>query len=130
MPHINMRISASSSTTRTSCAMDDGPCCCDGWRLGQRSGIAGLGTVEDQHDAGAAAVAVIEDQLAAVIFHDLLDDGETEPGALGARRHIGLGQALAPFGRQAAAIVLDDERDLPVRIVEPHGDLAWRPGAV
>src|SRR6185312_5386240 len=123
MPHISMRISASSSTTRMSCAMCGGPCCDGG-----RSGVglcdgARLDAMEDEHDARAAAFAVLERKLAAVILHDLLDDGEAEPGTLGARRHVRLGEPLAPLARQAAAAILDDERGLPGRLGDAHGDL-------
>ena len=48
----------------------------------------------------------------------VLDDGEPEPGALGAGRHIGLGQPLALVRRQAAAIVLDDDGDSAQSIVD------------
>src|SRR5471032_3073361 len=66
---------------------------------------------EYQTDARTATLAVLEHQRAAMVFHDLLDDRESQPGTLAARRHIRLGQAVAAFLRQALAIVLDDDAD-------------------
>src|SRR5258708_4341715 len=60
-----------------------------------------------QADAGAALAAVFEDQLAAMVFHDLLHDRKSEAGSLAARRHIRLGQSIPLFARQSLAIVLD-----------------------
>src|SRR5689334_20478850 len=92
MPAINRRISASSSTIRMSCAIDladprsgHGPdvgCC--------RSADS-----EDELHRGTAAGTVAKNQIAPVVFHDFLDDGETKPGALGAGRNIGLRQSVA-----------------------------------
>ena len=57
-----------------------------------------------------------QDQLAAVVFHDPLDDGQAQAGALLAGGHIGLGQAVAVLGRQADAVVLDLEVDATVGV--------------
>ena len=48
---------------------------------------------------------------AAMLLENAADDGETEAGALLARRHIGLEQAVAVFLRQADAVVdhVDDD---------------------
>src|SRR5215472_6963614 len=86
--------------------------------------------MEDEHDARAASLAILQYQLSTMIFHDLLDDGEAQPGALGPRRDVRLGQALAALGGQAAAVVLDDERGLPARLDDPYDDLARRRVAI
>src|SRR5580658_1770965 len=106
MPHMSIRISASSSMTRMSCAMSRRLLHHWTTRLHGRPGRhPRLAAIEHQQDARAAAVAVLEQQLAAMVFHDLLDDGKPKAGALGARRHIGLDQPLASFVRQASAVV-------------------------
>ena len=42
-----------------------------------------------------------------MFFHDFLDDGEAEAGALLAGRNVGFGQTVLLVGRQAEAVVLD-----------------------
>src|SRR5476651_2216228 len=73
---------------------------------------------EYQTDARTATLAVLEQQRAAMVFHDLLDDREPQPGALAACRHIRLGQAVAAFPRQALAIVLDDDTDARALVLQ------------
>src|ERR1700685_4677802 len=104
MPHISILISASSSMTRISSAI----ACrfhCRFDRL-ESGGQSQIGLSEDEAHPRAAALAVLEDQLAGMFFHDLLDDREAEAGALGAGRDIGLGQAVAAIVGQAAAVIL------------------------
>src|SRR5215472_14836626 len=129
MPHISMRMSASSSTTRMSCAMDR---CLRSRarRFGRRRGTAIVAAMEDEHYARATSLAILQDEFAAMIFHDLLDDGETETGALAARRHVRLGQALASFRRETATVVLDDERSLARRLDDADDDPAGQRLAV
>src|SRR5271157_991400 len=106
-----MRISASSSTIRMSCAMDD-------FAQRHRSGIVvdGLGRPrldrEDEPDPGTLSTSIFEHQLSPVILHDLFDDGETEASSFGAGRHIGFGQPLTVLAWQAFAVVFDDDRYL------------------
>ena len=110
MPAISVQMSGSSSTMRMSGAMR--PSLTGSRIIVRRSGTADAISSrlpEYQTDARAATLAVVQREIAAVIFHDLLDDRETQAGALAARRHVGLGQALAPLLRQAVAIVLDDD---------------------
>src|SRR6185369_597432 len=101
MPDTSSRISASSSTTRTSAAMS---------RLLQfRRGRPTRGW-EIQSDTGPGQVrGVPQRQLAAVVFQDPFDDRETKAGALLASGDIGLGQPVAVALGQAHAVVLDDE---------------------
>ena len=61
-----------------------------------------------------------------MIFHDLLDDSEAQPGALGPRRHIGLGQPLAAIMRQALAVILDNDQHLPVPLADRDANLSGR----
>ena len=58
---------------------------------------AGFGGSEDQSDPRPFWLGIFQHQLSLMIFHDLLDDGETEARALAARGHIRLGKAIAPF---------------------------------
>src|ERR1700722_16167068 len=112
-----MRMSASSSTIRMSCAMSNrthiSRC-----RRRTANGAAVLGH-EYQPDACPARFGIFQQQLALMILHDLLDDGEAQAGALGARRHVGLGQSLAVALRQALSIV-------PDRPARPAGSLLHR----
>src|SRR5262249_35860740 len=100
-----MRMSASSSTTRMSCAMED-LLRLHGHRCRALRLFARLPRWEDQLYAGPAALPVLQDQLAPMLLHHLFHDREAEPCALGARGHVRLGQALASFLGQATAVVL------------------------
>src|SRR3990170_1364177 len=97
-------MSRSSSTIRMSSAIARSPCKCRSF-----GGLAALGervAGETQRDARSPAIGGGEGHVAAVLLDDLVDDREPEPGALVARRHIGLDDALAIL-RQAHAVVLD-----------------------
>src|SRR5882672_3869595 len=83
-------------------------------------------TPEYQTDARTATLAVIQCEIAAMIFHDLLDDREAEPGTLAARGHIRLGQPLAAFLGQALAVVVDDDAHRCVIVAQRQRDLARR----
>ncbi len=48
---------------------------------------------------------VVQHDAPVMFFHDALDDRQAEAGALLARGHIGLGQTVPVFLRQADAIV-------------------------
>src|SRR5262245_44320998 len=101
-------MSDSSSTTRMSAAMD-GP----RRRLFRFRSYAGIDLLaEDQADRSAATLAVAQGQEAAVVLHDLLDDGEAEARAAGARGHIRFGEALAPLDRQPPPVIADDDRHI------------------
>ena len=65
-----------------------------------------------------------------MIFHDFFYDRETEAGALGPRRHIRLGEALAALDREAAAIVGDAHLHLVRQGGDHDRDLAGRRAAV
>src|SRR5689334_10346512 len=122
MPEISIRMSASSSTIRMSCAMDDRP------RLGfdalRRRLLDPAG--EHETDARAAARRILEPELAAVILHDLLDDRQAEAGALGAGRDVGLGQAIAPLDRQPLAVVVDLDDGRALGVAQADHDLSPR----
>ena len=47
--------------------------------------------------------------MAVMVFHDFFDDGEPEPGALGAHGNVGLGQLFAVILGKAAAVVFDGQ---------------------
>src|SRR5688572_20116309 len=126
MPAVRTRMSASSSTIRMSCAMAEGPRCGEAegavvvllWIVLRRRSdhtVFASGGVpggpESQSDACAAFRTILQEQAAAMVLHDLLDDGQAEAGALLAGGHIGLGEAVAVFRRQSAAVVLDDDGD-------------------
>src|SRR6266566_9795422 len=109
-----MRISASSSTIRMSCAMAD---------RAQFHGLVGcietrrstnLRGGEMETDAGALRLPILQHQPSLMIFHDLLDDRQTQPGAFCPGRNIRLGQLLAAMLRQALAVVLDNHGGLAV----------------
>src|SRR6266852_2046747 len=105
-----MRMSTSSSTIKMSCAMVD---CAQLHRLLcsiREFHCADLGNREDELDPRPIGLPIFQNQLAAVIFHDLLDDGETQASSLCAGRDIRLGQPLAALLRQAFAVVLDGYR--------------------
>src|SRR5260370_37973740 len=133
MPAISVQMSRSSSTMRMSWAMTlqtvrDGLsgslCGCRMWS--SRRDFLRV-TPEYQTDARAATLAVVQRKITAVIFHDLLDDRETEAGALAAGRHVRLGEALAPLLRQAFAIVLDDKAHGGVAVAQGERDLSrWQ----
>ncbi len=77
--------------------------------------------------APAAAVGAGEpvEQLdpAAVVLEDLDDDRQAEPGALRARRHVGLDQAIAVLAREALAVVADGDLDEAADVgLERHED--------
>src|SRR5687767_1263733 len=106
MPEISIRISASSSTIRMSCAIAT---------LFLLSFFDGYGRRGDfnsgnnQADPGADALrAVLKLEFTAMVLHDLLDDGEPQAGALGSRGDVGLGQPVPFFLRQALAVVGDN----------------------
>src|SRR6516165_9188266 len=105
-----MRMSISSSTIRMSCAMAG--------RAQLPRLLGGVQTVrctrfderENQLYPRAAGFPIFQHEFSLVIFHYLLDDGETQTGSLRARRDIGLGQSLAAVLGQALPVVLDDHR--------------------
>src|SRR5690348_1198930 len=105
MPHMSMRMSASSSTTRMSCAMSRG--LFYGFFYLARRRNARIGAIEDERHACTAAFAILDDQLPAMVFHDLLDNGKAKTCALGTGRDIRLGEAVATLRWQSAAIILD-----------------------
>src|SRR5258708_7387850 len=79
---------------------------------------------EYQTDARTATLAVVEDEGAAVVLHDLLDDRKAKAGAFAARRHVGLGQPLPAFLRQSLAVVLHDHADRVAVFLQGERDLA------
>src|SRR5580658_1461666 len=121
MPATSIRMSASSSTIRMSCAMNDHfrfllrlTLRERSLRVALRQGGAAFHRVgrtrgEDQADLRPAIAAILEYQFARMVFHDLLDDGKPQPRPLGAGRDIRLGQGLPALPRQALAVVLDHQ---------------------
>src|SRR5262249_59686266 len=97
---MSRRISASSSTIRMSCMQRQLRC-------------AGIRLVEHQSYRGTTPWPVVQYQIAVMVFHDLLDDGEPEACPLGAGGDIRLAQPLALLRRQPAAIVVDRDDDAP-----------------
>src|SRR5665213_3483046 len=128
MPHISMRMSASSSMTRISCAI-----ACRFHRSSGHLDVGGgprLRLAEGEADARAAALAILHDEPAAVVFHDLLDDGKAEAGALGAGCDVGFGQPLPALLRQTAAVILDGEHHLTAVGLAAQNDMPGRGLAV
>src|SRR5690606_38600086 len=73
--------------------------------------------------ARSAALLTGEQHFAAMLLDNLVHDRETQPGALLARRDIGLDDALA-IGREANAIVRDRNFDELVLSENLHLDFA------
>src|SRR5271165_5838485 len=121
-----MRMSASSSTIRMSCAMADRAQLHRLLRSIRVFGRPALGNGEDEPHPRAVRFPILQHQLALMIFQDLLDDGETQTGSLCSGRDVRLGQPLAALLRQAFAIVLDDYRRLTRRIANRHPDVSGR----
>src|SRR6184192_1303108 len=109
-----MRMSASSSTIRTSCAMADRAQFHGLIRSIETLRSANLRRGKMETNAGALRVPILQSQLSMMIFHDLLDDGQTKACALCPRRNIGLGQLLAPMLRQPLPVVFDNHGRLAV----------------
>src|SRR5258708_15091831 len=126
MPPMSIRMSASSSTIRMSCAMTG---CFR--QLLRRTGLARTLRAnppeEREGNARAAAGAILEHQRAAMIFHDFFDNRQSQSGTFGARCHIRLGEPLAVLQRQALAIVLDDDQRTVLGLDHAHGDAPMRP---
>ena len=79
---------------------------------------------ERHTDSRAAALAILDQKVTAVIFHDFLDDSEPQTGPFFARRYIRLRQSVLQLPRQAGAVVLDRNLDLPVICLpQQHPDL-------
>src|SRR5690348_12165297 len=122
MPAIKRRISASSSTIRMSCAIDLAePRSGQGPDVGCRRRSPGD---ENELHRGATAGTVAKNKIAAMVFHDLLDDGETEASAFGASGDIGLRQPVALGPRQASPVVFHQDRHLAWRAIDGKPDLA------
>ncbi len=141
MPATSSRMSASSSTIRMSALIVlfsvvlpfrwpflSGSQTLDaaaGSRAGSRPpGFAGGGYSRSRHpqpdERAPGRVRVVEKfDAAAVLLHDLADDGETEAGPAFAGRHVGLEQPVAVLGREALAVVSHADDDLVV--LAPHG---------
>src|SRR6185437_6814215 len=103
MPEIRSRISSSSSTIRISDAIND-PFLVIFFSAFHTL----LHKRKTEHDdRPLPALTVVQGNLAAMVFHDLAHDGEAQPGALGPRGDVWLGQAVAVLRRQPDAIVGD-----------------------
>src|SRR5258708_38652492 len=127
-PAISIRMSASSSTIRMSCAMGSGT------QLGRRNdGCGSLYNtgIADEHQRYPRPIRlpIGERQLTAVIFHDLSNDSETQAGALGSGRHVGFGQALTSLLRQALTAVFDGDGHVVSILRTRHPNLARCNGA-
>src|ERR1043165_4775934 len=102
MPAIRSRMSSSSSTMRISDAINDPFLLIfqSFFTLFRRAGSFGylLCEGETQGDFGALApFGIGKNDLPAMVFHDLAHNRQTQAGALGARRDIGLGPAVTVF---------------------------------
>src|SRR5689334_12392832 len=132
MPATRSRISSSSSTMRISDAISDpflliftsfyvGGLFCP---------FDGLLTEgEGERDfrpspAFAPTLGIGEDDVPAMVFHDLAHDREPQPGALGARGDIGLGEPMAMLRRQADAIVGNADGEGGIARRQREGDAA------
>src|SRR5205814_8716523 len=124
-PAISMRLSASSSTIRTSCAMAD-PAQLHGAqfhgliRCIETLRSANLRGGKMETDAGALRLPILQDQLSVMIFHDLLDDGQTQACALCPRRDVRVGQLLAPMLRQPLPVIFDNHGSLAILLRNRH----------
>src|SRR4029079_10303036 len=96
-----------------------------GGRLMRRRDFLRVAT-EYQTDAGAATLAVFESQQPAMVLHDFFYDREAKAGALAARGHVRLGQALAAFHGQTLAVVLDDNAHGGSLVLQGQRNLARR----
>src|SRR5271156_4582509 len=121
-----MRMSASSSTIRISCAMADRAQFHGLIRCIEALRSANFRGGEMEIDAGALPLSVLQDQLSVMIFHDLLDDGQTQARTLYPRGDIRLGQLLAPMLRQASPIVFDNHGGLAILLRDRHPDASCR----
>src|SRR6185437_13552057 len=119
-----MRMSASSSTIKMSCAMTDRAQfqgLLGGSRVCRRTNFGGG---EYQPDPRSFPLCILQHQLSLMIFHDLLDDGEAQAGPLCPGRHVRLGQPLAALLRQASAVILDNGRGLAALLGDRDADAA------
>src|SRR5438270_4612354 len=111
-----MRMSASSSTIRTSCAMADRAQFHGLIRSIETLRSANIRRSKMETNAGALRVPILQSQLSMMIFHDLFDDGQTKACALCPRRNSRLGQLLAPMLRRLVPVVFDDHGRLAILI--------------
>src|SRR3989442_15418023 len=119
-----MRMSASSSTIRMSCAMAG--------RVQFHGLVSLIQTLwgsrfrggKDEPDPWPLRLPIFQHQLSQVIFHDLFDDGETQAGSFRPGRNVWLGQPLAALLRQALTVVLDGHRGLPCFLDHRYADMA------
>src|SRR5688572_22442307 len=125
---MSSRISISSSTTRISGATSDPflfMCqlllVLDGLTQRKLHADNGAGDL-----AGGFVERILERQLSSMVFENLADDREAKTRTLGARSHIGLGEAVPLLGRQADAVVSDRNRDATVLDLHFDGDAARR----
>src|ERR1043166_670365 len=113
MPAIRSRMSSSSSTIRISGAASN-PFLLIPYTILVDFTHALL--TRGKHEAHFRATLVPgnvgQRNLAAVILDNLAHDGEAEAGALGPRRHIGLGEPMTLIVRQADSVIADAEYDL------------------
>src|SRR5580700_10198552 len=104
MPEIRSRISPSSSTTRISDAINDP------FLLIFTSSLL-LGLLREGECEGdfcsLPILGIAQTYLAAMVFHDLAHNRQSQPGAFGAGGDIGFGEPVPVFGRQAHAIIGD-----------------------
>src|SRR4029450_2438075 len=132
MPAISVQMSRSSSTMRISWPMTlqtvrdvtCGSLCGRCVRTYRRDFLRV--PPEYQTDTRPATLAAVQGEIAAMIFHDLLDDRETKPGTLAARGHIRLGEPFAAFLGQTLAVVVDDDAHRCVIVTQRQRDLARR----
>src|SRR5512147_2544526 len=138
MPDTSVRISASSSTIRMSSVIarcwlaidvhvgSIGRLTIDIDRVGAvfRNGDRCHRLPENERNPGAIAVPIIEQQISVMVLHDLLYDGETKAGTLGAGGHIRLGEAIPVLTGQTATVVFDVDCNYTLQIARrflPHG---------
>src|SRR5579871_5254104 len=134
MPAMRSRISSSSSTIRISDAICN-PCLLipgsfflhtllPRWKcqydLRSRLVLAMLAV------AMLAVASILQDDLSAMVFHDLADDRQAEARALGPRRNVRLGQSVSMFVRQADTVVGDAEDHSVLAALQRNSDTTGR----
>src|SRR5579859_7980002 len=103
---MSMRISGSSSTIRTSYAIRH---LCGQYERGDRPGTVG---------------AILECQPSAVVFHDLLHNGEAQPCPFRLVSYIGFSEPRTIFLRQSYTIIGHDDANVAVIALHAEADMA------
>src|SRR5689334_4121565 len=106
IPSISILMSGSSSTIRMSYA------------------IRHLRRQDQYSDSARTVVSVIERQTSPVVFHDLLDNRQSQSGALGLMCYIGFSQPCTIFLRQPDSVISHDDANIVIGLLDSDGDAA------